>query len=133
MKKRLIFTLLLTTALPALAESSCAVRAAQLLAQGKATELATWFNTPSPNTAAALSKLATELGALDGIAAATRPRSGSSVRLSVQADGLPASFAHSASWADAVSQKLGAVQIQTSAASAHSCQLLALHIHASPR
>ncbi|MBR7778144.1 hypothetical protein [Undibacterium rugosum] len=132
MKKRLIFTLLLTAAMPALAESSCAVRAAQLLAQGKATELATWFRTPSPNSAAAFSKLTTELGALEGIAAATRPRSGTSVRLSVQADGLPASYAHSASWADAVSQKLGAVQIQTSVASSQTCQLLALYIHASP-
>ncbi|MBC3934995.1 hypothetical protein H8K47_06450 [Undibacterium sp. CY7W] len=132
MKRRLISTLLLTTAMPALAESSCAVRAAQLLAQGKATELATWFNTPSPNSAAAFSKLVTELGALEGIAEATRPRSGTSVRLSVPADGLPASYAHSASWADAVSQKLGAVQIQASVASAQSCQLLALHIYVLP-
>ncbi|NDI86734.1 hypothetical protein [Undibacterium crateris] len=133
MCKLFILSLLFICAMPASAESSCAVRAAQLLAQGKATELATWFNTASPNSAAALSKLATELGALEGIAAATRPRSGNSVRLSVQADGLPASYAHSASWADAVSQKLGAVQIQTSVASAQSCQLLALYIHASPR
>lgn len=128
MRAFVLMILLASFSAASLASESCAVRATQLLAEGKNAELSAWFKSPAPDTLARLQKAAAELGSLGRIEPASSQRPGRFTRRSVVSENLPFSYPFEGSWADAVSSKLGSVQIQASVEPGSACRLLALHI-----
>lgn len=111
------------------ADESCAVRATKLLSAGKISELAMWFKVPAEDAATKLKEAAEYLGPLEHIVEAKGPRSGVTARTSVLSKSLPSQYSFDGSWADAISNKVGPVQIQISSETGSACSVLALHIH----
>ena len=128
MRKPLLITLLVAVCSVSLAKESCAVHAAQLLSKGRSAELLAWFKAPASDTATRLKEASEYLGSLERIAPALSQHTGHVNRRSVSSKDLPSGYAFDGSWADAVSSKVGPVQIQASTELGSTCRLLALHI-----
>lgn len=111
-----------------LAEESCAFRAAKFIEEGKGTVLASWFKAPTSDVARELNALIEEIGPLKDATALPKKKSGPSWRRSVRSKDLPTHYAFAGSWAEALSEKHGLLQIQASAELGSDCRLLALHI-----
>ncbi len=124
----LLITLLVSVCSASLAEESCAVHAARRLSDGKSAELSTWFKEPATDTVTKLKEASEYLGSLDRISPALIQSPGNVTRWSVLSNDLPSRSAFNGSWADAVSSKVGPVQIQASVELGSTCRLLALHI-----
>jgi hypothetical protein len=121
-------TVLVSICTTSWATESCAVRAAQLLSDGENSELSAWFAAPSTDMAAKLKEASEYLGPLERITPALSQSAGRITRKSILSNNLPTSYTFDGSWADAVSTKVGPVQIQASTEAGSTCRLLALHI-----
>lgn len=111
-----------------LAEESCATRAAKLIEEGKGMTLASWFKAPTPTLSDELGNLLKEVGTLRQVDALPKRKSGRTLRLSITSKDLPTRYVFSGSWAEAVSDKHGQVQILAAAEQESDCRLLALHV-----
>jgi hypothetical protein len=115
----------------AVAEESCGLHAVNLLAAGKAQELAAMFATPS-DVAEPLQHLAESLGTVTDIEETSTARFAQSKRISIQAKDLPPAYKYLGHWVNARSEKLGALQFQIARAPESTCSLLALHMDMAP-
>lgn len=113
---------------PALADESCATRAARLLAQGQTAELAAWFQGSDASVSQGLVHLAQDLGRLDEVTPLAQLSEGRTRQLKVSAPGLASDYSFQGSWAAARSQHLGRVEVQASVAPGAGCTLLALQV-----
>jgi hypothetical protein len=105
------------------ADPACAVRAVQLLAEGKATQLANSFS-GRPTVVSQLNELAARTGALSAIEQTAAPRFKSHHRLTVGQAVSP----YTGAWVNATSALLGDVQFHVAMSPAAPCALFALHL-----
>lgn len=118
---------LLATLSNAIANESCGIHAAGLLASGKTKELAALFANPS-ELAEPLQRMAESLGKVTGIKEETKARFAQHKRISIQSKDLPASYAYQGYWINADSDAVGPLQFHIASSPDSDCKLLALHM-----
>lgn len=121
------FILLIAATTSGAAEDSCGLRAVNLLASGKAKEVAAMF-AKEADVLVQLRGMSETLGKVTDIREVSGPRFTQHKRLSIQSKELPHVFAYDGHWINARSDTLGTVQFHVAEAPGGSCQLYAIHM-----
>jgi hypothetical protein len=127
MAKLILIGLLFCTAI-AHATESCGSRAVRLLSESKASDLSTHFVGGDKNTIAQLQALSANVGKLSDFEAVDSPRFINHLRLSVMSPGMARAFEFASFRVNAVSERLGPVQVQVAVRRGSECEILAIHV-----